>query len=595
MKMKKAFLYLTLLFSLIVCAQNEQLALHYYEKGQFEKALITYQDLLKSQPGNSIFFQKTIDCHQQLKQFDLAEKSIQTQWNRYKQAPLLVELGYNYQLQQNEAKATKNYNQALEQIKNNPSEVYGVAAAFERKTLIDYALQAYELALKLEPQFNFNFQMALLYGQKGAFDKMIEKFLTESFQNQQNTIPIQSQLSLFMTDENNAGGFNDLLRKALLVRVQKEQDVFWNQFLSWFYIQRKEYAKAFVQEKAIYKRNPESLAVLFNLAQLAIEEKDNATASEILTYLLQNTQDQNLQIQVNCFLMEMKITAAPEADYKAIEAELSALVKQFGVSPYSLQLQIIEAHFLTFKRNNPAKAKELLNQALQLPLNAYQKAEAKMELADVLLYEEKFNQALLYYSQIEEDLKNDAVGHEASLKAAKTSYFKADFEWALKQFKELKTASSQLIANDALEYFLLINDNTIADSTQTALKEFARADYLLYQNRNKVALTAFLNVLKNNKGQEIEAVTLLRLGQTYEKIGDYPLALQHYQIIIDQHTEGIYSDEAFYFAAEIYNTHLKQADKAKSLYEKIVFNHEDSIYFVEARKKYRQLRGDTNL
>jgi hypothetical protein len=73
------------------------------------------------------------------------------------------------------------------------------------------------------------------------------------------------------------------------------------------------------------------------------------------------------------------------------------------------------------------------------------------------------------------------------------------------------------------------------------------------------------------------------------------LALQHYQIIIDQHTEGIYSDEALYFAAEIYNTQLKQADKAKSLYEKIVFNHEDSIYFVEARKKYRQLRGDTNL
>jgi hypothetical protein len=49
--------------------------------------------------------------------------------------------------------------------------------------------------------------------------------------------------------------------------------------------------------------------------------------------------------------------------------------------------------------------------------------------------------------------------------------------WALKQFKELK-AATQLIANDALEYFLLINDNTVADSTQTALKEFAKGDYL---------------------------------------------------------------------------------------------------------------------
>jgi tetratricopeptide (TPR) repeat protein len=256
---------------------------------------------------------------------------------------------------------------------------------------------------------------------------------------------------------------------------------------------------------------------------------------------------------------------------------------------------MIQVHFLAFKMKNPAQARMLLNQALQLPLNVYQMATVKMELADVLLYEEKFNQALLYYSQIEEDLKNDVIGHEASLKSAKTSYFKADFDWALKQFKELKTASSQLIANDALEYFLLINDNTVADSTQTALKRLARADYLVYQNRNTEALAAFESILKDHKGQEIESVTLLRLGQTQEKLGDYTMALSKYQLIIDEHSEGIYSDEALYFAAEIYNKQLKQIEKAKSLYEKIVFHHEDSIYFVEARKKYRQLRGDTNL
>jgi hypothetical protein len=38
------------------------------------------------------------------------------------------------------------------------------------------------------------------------------------------------------------------------------------------------------------------------------------------------------------------------------------------------------------------------------------------------------------------------------LKAAKTSYLKL-IVWALKQFKELKSANTQLIANDALEYF----------------------------------------------------------------------------------------------------------------------------------------------
>jgi hypothetical protein len=54
-------------------------------------------------------------------------------------------------------------------------------------------------------------------------------------------------------------------------------------------------------------------------------------------------------------------------------------------------------------------------------------------------------------------------------------------------------------------------------------------------------------------------------------------------------------DEALFFSAEIYNKKLKEIEKAKLLYEKIIFNHEDSIYFVEARKSFRQLRGDSNL
>ena len=33
-------------------------------------------------------------------------------------------------------------------------------------------------------------------------------------------------------------------------------------------------------------------------------------------------------------------------------------------------------------------------------------------------------------------------------------------------------------------------------------------------------------------------------------------------------------------------------EKAKEYYEQIIFNFADSIYFVEARKKYRALRGD---
>lgn len=592
--MKKLLLHITMFFSLVCFAQNEQLAQYYYEKGDFEKAKISYEELLENVPQNTQYFLRTIDCYQQLKQFDVAEKTIQERLDKYKQGNLLVELGYNFQLQKNDAKARNFYDQALERIKKNPNEVYGISNSFEKKVLLDYALKSYQSATELDPNFNFNYQIALLYGQLGNAEMMISTFLNEAYANPQNSIMIQNQLARFMVDEGDAN-FNETLRKSLIVRAQKNQDIFWNRYLSWYYVQQKEFEKAFIQEKAIYKRDPESLSNIVNLGQLAIEEDNQEAAKEILGFVLENTKDLELLIQANSYLIKMKIGKAKEKDFAAINTELQALLKQYEISPFTLSLQLIQAHFVAFNLKRPEDGKAIVKKALELQLDDYDVAQAKMELADILLYEEKFNQALIYYSQIELDLKNDVIAHEASLKSAKTSYFKTDFVWALKQFKELKSANTQLIANDALEYFLLINDNTVADSTQTALKQFAKGDYLLYQNRNQEAEAQFQMILKNYKGQEIEAVTLLRLGRIYEKLGDFTLALSQYQNITDHHSDGIYVDEALFFSAEIYNKQLKLPEKAKPLYEKIIFNHQDSIYFVDARKTFRQLRGDTNL
>ena len=592
--MKYFFLFLTFFFSLVGFAQNEQLAQYYYEKGDFEKARIGFEELLLNVPQNTQYFLRTIDCYQQLQQFDIAEKAIQQRLDKYKQGYLLVELGYNFQLQKNQTKANNFYDQALERIKKTPTEVYSISSSFERKVLLEYALKSYQSATAVDANNNFNYQIGLIYGQLGNIDMMISTFLDEAFVNPQNSIRIQNQLVRFMVDDGDAN-FNDKLRKALILRTQKNQDLFWNHYLSWFYVQQKEFEKAFIQQKAIYKRNPESLSAIINLAQLAIDEDNQDAAKEILSFVLENTKDLELLIQANSYLMDMKIEKSTEKEYAGISTELANLLSEFEITPFTLSLQLTQAHFAAFNLKKPEEGKAIIKKALELRLNEYDVARAKMELADILLYEEKFNQALIYYSQIELDLKNDVMAHEATLKAAKTSYFKADFAWALKQFKELKSANTQLIANDALEYFLLINDNTVADSTQTALKQFAKGDYLLYQNRNQEAVTQFQSILKSFKGDEIEAVTLLRLGEIYEKLGDYNLALSQYQIIIDNYSDGIYSDEALFFSAEIYNKQLQQPEKAKPLYEKIIFNHQDSIHFVEARKKFRQLRGDTNL
>lgn len=592
--MKKLLAVIVCFISLWGFAQNEQLANNYFDRGEFEKALVSYEDLLKTQQGNSNYFQKVIECYQQLQQYDKAEKALQARLDKYRQNNLLIELGYNYQLQKNQEKANKYYDQAIDKIKKNAPEAYGLAYTFERKALFDYALLAYKTALATDAKLSFNFQMAMIYGQKGETDLMIETYLLEAYQNPQNLPIIQNQLSRFMTEDADVT-FNDNLKKALLLRAQKTQDVFWNDFLSWFFVQQKEYGKAFIQQKAIYKRNPDSFSNIVNLAQMAMSDNDQDSASEILTFVLENTNDLELLIQAHSYLLDMKIERATAKDYAEITASLDKLIKEFGVSPYTLELLELEADFTAFHLNNPEKAKTILKNAMEMPVNRYQLAALKMQLADILLFEEKFNQALIYYSQVSEDMSGDVTGQEAQLKTAKTSYYKGDFEWASHQLKVLKSASTQLIANDALDLFLLISDNTVEDSTQVALKKLARADFLLYQNKKPEALAQFQLILKEHKGEAIEPVTLLRLGKTYEKMGDYTKALENYTNILNNHKDCIYRDEALFYSAEIYNVTLKDAEKAKPLYEEIIFKHEDSIYFVDSRNKYRKLRGDTNL
>jgi tetratricopeptide (TPR) repeat protein len=592
--LQKIAFFLFLLSSIWVSAQNEQLALQYFDDGEFEKALTIFEESSQKQPSNFFFFQKIIECQQQLKQYDKAEEVILKRKDKNNQPLLLIELGYNYQLQKNTDKAEKNYDLAIQEVEKEPNYAYQVANSFEKKVLLEWALKAYETAQKKNPKLNFDYQSALLQGQLGKLDLMLQKLLDYSYSNQENTALVQNQLSRFLLDDVD-GAFANEIKKGLLLKTQKSQDVYWNQFLSWYFVQQKEYGKAFVQEKAVYKRNPDSFYNIVTLAKLAIDEKQNEEATSILTFVLENTDNLDLQMQAHHFLVSMEIELALEKDYLALDLKLQGLLKKYGITPFSLELQILTAHFEAFYLKQTDLGKQLLQNALQLPLNIREESRVKMELADIMVYDEKFNQAILYYAQVEENLKNDVIAHEASFKLAKANFYKRDFDWTLQQVKNLKQSPSLLIANDAVELFLLIEDNSVEDSLRIALKDYAKADFQLYQKKNDEALQSFLTILQKHKGKSIEESTLFKVGKLYEEKNDYAKAIQFYQSILEQHKDGIYKDEALFFSAEIYRKHLLDNEKAKQLYEKIVLEHPDSLYFTESRKQYRTLRGDSTI
>ena len=114
----------------------------------------------------------------------------------------------------------------------------------------------------------------------------------------------------------------------------------------------------------------------------------------------------------------------------------------------------------------------------------------------------------------------------------------------------------------------------------------------LEKNRNDEAITLLDKILGAHKTEPIIAQALYKQAQLFQLKGAIEKARVNYELIIENYRDGILIDDALFYLAEIYQKQLNLPEKAKALYEQIIFNHADSIYFVDARKRYRTLRGD---
>jgi len=588
--MRQLFIILICCFSLQLAAQEHQLAYQYYRNGDYEKAISIYQNLHQNNPHNSSYTNFLIDCFQQLEMYDEATDVINTQLENFSnQDYLYVDLGYNFQLQHNQIEADSYYNKALNSIEKTPYLGYLIGKSFQDNHLLDYALLAYKKTMALNPKADYNIQMAQIFGERGEIPEMFDTYLNMIEANEDRLPSAKNRIARYITDdpENEQ---NILLKKQLLKRSQNNPKNSWNQLLSWLYLQQKEYEKALIQEKALYKREATDLKQIIDVGVIAFDDKSYESAKNCFNFVLENTSNIDTELAAKLYLLQIDMDTNASND--AIEAQFEELFNTYGKNVNTFNIQVIYAEFLAFKKNETEKAISTLKKILKLPLNDFQKGYTKNKLADILVFNSQFSTALIYYTQVQNSLKNHEIGQTARFKIAQTSYFKGDFEWAQSQLKVLKSSTSQLISNDALDLNLLITDNIVKDSLRVALKKYATADLLSFQNKNQQAIDTLQTILVEFKGHPIEDEALFKQAQLFEIIEEFNNAEGNYLQIIDLSNDDILVDDAHYYLAELYLNKLNNIEKATSYYQKIIFDYPSSIYLVDARKKYRTLRGD---
>ncbi len=579
--------------------EDEQLAKQYFEKGEFDKASDSYQKLFNSNP-NSEYYDGYIRCLLELKDFKTAEKFIKKHINRNSDnLTLIVDLGTVFKKQGDEVKSQKEYEKAIDKLSQNQVQILDLAACFISKKEIDYAIKTYLRGRKImRAYYTFNYELAEAYNSKGDTESMINEYLDLL---EQSELYLQNVQNTLQTDinEDNGGKKTEILKAQLLKRIQiNSERTAYSDMLIWLFTQQKDFESAFVQTKALDKRLKLDGSKLMALSNICIANLQYDVAIKCYEYVISKGKENYYYTDARMEMVNVlftKITTMSnysKADIVLLENTYISTINELGKSSATYNVIRGLAHLKAFYLNKSAEAIYLLEEAINMCKNQKGAAECKLELGDVLVFTGEMWESSLLFSQVEKMFKQEPIGQEAKFRNARLSFYRGDFYWAQAQLNVLKASTSKLISNDAIDLALLIADNTTIDTNLIPMQLYARADLFSYRNLDSLSLLILDSISKEFPVHSLSDDILFKKYKIAMKKFQFENAAKILQDILDSYSTDLLADDALFKLAEVNELYLKNKDKAKQLYEDMLIKYPGSLYTVEARKRFRRLRGD---
>jgi len=577
--------------------QDLKLAQQYYRSGEYEKALAVFEKLYNNNRNNSYYYQQYLSTLLAIKELDAAKQLIENQIAANPNKPAYyVDLGNIYKQRDEDDLAKVEFEKAIERIDADLMSARNVANAFNKIEEYDYALATYEMARnKSNRPDMYLYEMASTYNRKGDFDKTVEYYLEYSQYNPKGVQTVKNYFQRYLKSEDQY----DVLQKQLYTRIQKFPDeLLYPELLVWLFTQKKDFENAIIQVKALDKRFNEDGYRVFNLGNAAVTEEQYDAAKLAFQYVVDKGYG-TYYIQAKSQLLrasKLQMLAYPtytDNDIAVLDSNYVTFLDEFGKNASSAETMIDHAELQAKYLYDIETGIATLNEVIELPtVKPGIKSQAKLLLGDYYLIQDEVWEAVLIYGQVDKAMKDDMLGEEARFKNAKLSYYIGDFGWAQTQLGVLKAATSELVANDALDLSVFITDHLGLDTTTTTMEMYARADLLFLQNKGEKALATLDSINREYPGHTLTDDILMQRANIALKQRDYNKAVGYLNKILQEFPEDILADDATFKLGEIYYYYLEDKEKAMEQFQKVILDFTGSLYTVEARKHYRKLRGD---
>lgn len=576
-----------------------EVADEYFSREEWAKAMDYYKKLAKSQENIPFIFKNYNQCLDKLKLFSDQEKFLKKAVKKYPGTfSYSIELAKFYKNQKQATDEAETLEDLAKQVEANPIHTESAAKTAIAANYDEYAISLFERSRKkLKDNQLYRLELAALYKTKGNNNQMFSELVAYLTQGDNDIQVVQTLLSQYITSKKDYTA----LDRILIEKAQTDPlNPNWSQLLYWSALQQQDYEGAFQQAKALDLQFNAPASKCMELAALTAKSGQSDLAIRILEYVTAAYANKPVYFDAQIQLIQYREEKI-KSTYPVAKTDIGSLISEYKNLN---QKTVFPQQKLDAKRNmailygtylhNTDTAIQLMEEIVKDPYATSDfKDRCKLDLGDFYLIKGEPWESTLIYSQVEKSQKEATLGHEAKLRNAKLSYFRHEFELAKEHLDVLKLATSREIANDAMDLSLLIDDNLNFDSNAAALKAYARIEQLLFLNQDNEALSSLDSMSAKFKNSPMEEEVLWLRAKIFKKQLRWANAAELYDKILKAAPDGLYADDALFQLAQLNEGPLAQKDKAMELYQNLIKNYPGSIFVVEARKKFRELRGDS--
>jgi tetratricopeptide (TPR) repeat protein len=586
------------------------------QAGEWERAVTLYEGLYRSDTKNFVYFEGLRRGYTQLRQFDKAINLVERQLKMQSMdVGLLASLGGLYYEAGTAEKADSIWNRIIVIDPKNSGLYRMVASQMMEHRLFEEAANLYRTGRRtIGNESAFADELANLYYILQQYASATTEFIGMLKASPQQLIFIQSRIASYTIRSEGLRAATEVTKEEVR---QNPQNVALLKLYAWLAMEGKDYQTALDEYRIIDRIGNSGGAELFNFARRAAQETQYRVAARAFRDIIEGTHTpailsqarfgyartmEDLNAESDSMLSSRTLTGQPsdsslstriseiERSFQGVLGLYEAVIKDYPSTDLSAQSEYRIGIIRMNRFYDFDGALDVFNRVKRTSRTPELSCDASLRMAEVYTRKNDLQSARSEYERLVQ-IPLPAYQQQAQFCIAELDYFLGQFDSSIARLKQLSANLGSDMSNDVLllQYFILENKS----ASPAALLDFAKADLQMRQRKYSEALGRFGDIVQSYPLSLLVDDATMKMGELQLLLNRTNEAIASFHHLVNDMPESILRDRAQMKIAKTYESVYKDRSKAIEAYEELLVKFPNSLFVEEARKRIRQLRGDS--